>query len=362
MTDPYRRRTFRPAVGVRGPRRPVSLHTLAIAVIWAMAAVVVAVFLFRIRQALVPFGLAIMISYVISPFAAVAERRGAPRTAAILIAYLMVVAIFAFVLAFVVPPLASGLNDIVDNYAEYGSVVRFDGLADDWATKLTFLPEGAGRRVVTMGVNRAERYISELADAAGRALSAAAGQLVSFLLAPVIAFYFTRDAHRIRESFASWLPAQHRMKIMTVVDDIDGALAGWIRGQALVCAFVAVATASALALLQVPYALPVAFIAGLLEIIPYFGPVLGMVPAVLMAARRSTTTALLAAVAFTLIQQVEAGVLSPKIVGDNVGLHPLAVIAALLISGSLLGVLGILLAVPVAAVLSIVLRSLLTAE
>ena len=175
----------------------------------------------------------------------------------------------------------------------------------------------------------------------------------------MIAFYLTRDVDAIRERFASWLPAVSRNRIMSVISDIDRALAGWVRGQVIVCTFVGATTGASLALLGVRYALPIGFLTGILEIIPYFGPVLALIPAVLLAAQKSALTALFAATVFVGIQQVESAVVSPKIVGDCVGLHPLVVIGALLIGGALFGVVGMLLAVPVTAVLFILGQRLL---
>ncbi|MCR4427715.1 MAG: AI-2E family transporter, partial [Firmicutes bacterium] len=201
-----------------------------------------------------------------------------------------------------------------------------------------------------------------IARAAADAIVALFSQLFNLLLAPVIAFYLTRDFDSIRERFASWIPPAMRDQVMGILRDIDRALAGFVRGQLIVCSFVGVSTGLTLAILGVRFAAPIGFVVGVLEIVPYFGPILGMIPAVLMGAAKSPTTALLTAAAFIGIQQVESAVISPKIMGDSVGLHPLAVIFALLVGARLFGVLGILLAVPVAACLSILSERLLRGE
>ncbi len=310
----------------------------------------------------VPFSLAVVISYVISPMVAAAQRRGAPRTAAIATAYIIVVLMFGGILAFVLPPLLSGLEGIVTAYLDgnggAGTAVGIENLADGWLSRLSFISDGAAPRLAKLLVDKVEGYMGELAGQSARALSAAAGQLGNFFIAPVIAFYLTRDVDCLRESFASWLPPGSREAVMRTVTEIDSALAGWVRGIVIVTAFVGVLAGAALALLGVEYALPLAFIAAMMEVIPYFGPILGMLPAVVMAFRRSAMTALLTVVAFTAIQQVESVALSPRIMGDRVGLHPLAVISSIIIGGRLFGVVGMLIAVPATAVLSIVMKSL----
>ncbi|MEA4883452.1 MAG: AI-2E family transporter [Clostridia bacterium] len=328
-------------------RRGGNLRKAAIA-LGMLAAFVVAI---QARQAFTPFLVAIAISYTISPLVRFAEARGANRAAAIFTAYVIVTATIGFSLAFVIPPLANQLNEIVSGKAGAGTALN--GIAEDWSKRVHFLPKGAAAGLASAAVARAEAYVREIARAAGKAVSSVMSQLASIMLAPVIAFYLTRDVDIISRRFSSWIPSRSRDSVMRMVSDIDQALAGWVRGQVIVCTFVGVATGVSLALLKVEFALPIGFLAGVLEIIPYFGPVFGMVPAVLMAAQRSTVTAVLAAVAFVGIQQVESVIISPRIVGECVGLHPLVVIGALLVGGSLFGVVGILLAVPVTAVIAI---------
>ncbi|MDD2201021.1 MAG: AI-2E family transporter [Firmicutes bacterium] len=356
------------------------------ALVLAALALAVMFVAYRARRAFIPFAIAIAISYLIRPLVMIVESRGAQRSAAIFTAYLLVTAIIGYSLVFVLPPLATQLDEIVRVFSERNGLgnasagaeagppqpqlrrdavregdpkaqeqakVGLGELVHEWGKKITFLPERATTRMAEAVVVGVESYIREFAVAARRIVSVLISHLGSIMIAPVIAFYLTRDVDDIKEGFVSWLPADSRDRIMGAVSGIDEALAGWVRGQVIICAFVGVATGASLAFFGVEYALPIGVLVGILEIIPYFGPLLGMIPAVLMAAQKSTFTAIIVAVVFTLIQQVESAVLSPKIVGDCVGLHPLAVIGALLVGGALFGVVGILLAVPVSAVLFI---------
>jgi predicted PurR-regulated permease PerM len=362
MSDPGDTRYQRPAGSPRGHGRPVSLRALFSRVAWAAIIMAVLYVVIRLGHVFVPFGLAVVISYVISPMVAAAQRRGAPRTAAIATAYIIVVLVLGATLAFVLPPLLKGLEGIVTAYLSgsggAGAAAGIEDLAGGWLSHLSFVSDGAAPRLARLLVDKVEGYIGELAGQSARALSAAAAQIGNFFIAPVIAFYLTRDVDCLRESFASWLPPGSREKVMQTVSDIDAALAGWVRGIAIVTAFVGVFSGTALALLKVEYALPLAFIAAMMEVIPYFGPILGLLPAVLMAFRRSVVTAFLVVLAFTAIQQIESAVLSPRIMGDRVGLHPLAVISSVIVGGGLFGVAGMLIAVPATAVLSIIAKSL----
>ena len=361
MNDAGSERDHRPASRLQGQGRPVSFRSVLARVGWTALVIVLAVLLARSGWLAAPFGLAVLISYIISPLVEAAERRGAPRVAAIFTAYVIVVLALGFALAFVLPPLVKGLEGIVTAYLHGQPEVGFDGLADGWLTGLGIARDGAGAEIAALLVDRIERYIGSLARQAVEALSAVAGQIGNLLLAPVIAFYSPgRPLHprELRVVAACGMPrgdnghrVSHRQR--------PGRLGA---GHSHSVGLRAVGVRRRLDPVEVPYALPLAFIAGMLEAVPYFGPFLGMLPAVLMASRVSTTRAVLTVFAFGAIQQVESAVLSPKIVGDRVGLHPLAVISSLIIGGKLFGVVGLLIAVPAAAVLFIIARSLLAPD
>lgn len=362
MSDSGDTRHHWPAGSPKGHGRPVSLRAVLSRAAWAAFIVAVLYVVVRLGHVFVPFALAVVVSYVISPMVAAAQKRGAPRTAAIATAYIIVVLFFGATLAFVLPPLLKGLEGIVTAYLNSpggpGATSGIEDLADGWLSRLSFVSDGAAPRLARLLVDKVEGYIGELAGQSARVLSTVAAQLGNLFIAPVIAFYLTRDVDCLRESFASWLPPGSRDKVMETVSEIDSALAGWVRGIVIVTVYVGLLSGTALALLKVEYALPLAFIAAMMEVIPYFGPILGMLPAVLMAFRRSAMTALLTVLAFAIIQQVESVALSPRIVGDRVGLHPLAVISSIIIGGGLFGVAGMLIAVPATAVLCIIAKSL----
>ena len=135
--------------------------------------------------------------------------------------------------------------------------------------------------------------------------------------------------------------------------DINEVLSGFSQGHLLVCVLVGALTGLAAALLGIRYAIIIGFINGLAELLPYLGPLLGAIPSLALALTEGTRQAVYLGVAILVIQQLEANLLSPRIVGNRVGLHPLVVIFALLAGGELFGKWGILLAVQVAAVLKV---------
>jgi predicted PurR-regulated permease PerM len=165
-----------------------------------------------------------------------------------------------------------------------------------------------------------------------------------------------KDSDYFKKQFILLLPKTKRTKFILLLRDIDNVFGKYIRGQIIVGSFVGVFTTIALIIIKVKYAFVLGIFAGISNIIPYFGPFIGIVPTILLALLDSTSKAFYAAGAFVLIQQVESGFLTPRIIGKSVGIHPVYVIMSLIIGGKLLGVIGLILAVPVLAAIKLTLR------
>ena len=183
-----------------------------------------------------------------------------------------------------------------------------------------------------------------------------AGSLLSLVFAPILAYYFIRDWEKIRDGFLSLFPPRNRSQLVNLGLDIDQVLSGFVQGHLTVCLIVGALTGLAAALLGIKYAIIIGIINGIAELFPYLGPILGAIPSVALALTEGSRPAIYLGLAILLIQQVEANLLSPRIVGTRVGLHPLLVIFVLLSGGELFGIWGILLAVPVVAVLKVLVR------
>jgi predicted PurR-regulated permease PerM len=183
--------------------------------------------------------------------------------------------------------------------------------------------------------------------------------LVLLIVIPVLTFYFLKDGDKICASIRKMIPPGSRHRIFPVARDIDGVLGGFIRGQLIIAAFVGVTSIIALLLIGVDYAILIGVIAGIANIVPYLGPIIGGSLAVLFALLISPFRALLVIVVFIGIQQIEGNILEPIIFGNQVGLHPVLVVLALLAGGSLGGILGLLIAVPTAAVIRVVLLAII---
>lgn len=183
--------------------------------------------------------------------------------------------------------------------------------------------------------------------------------IVGYFIIPVYLFYLLVDLPRLKSVFISFVPPRYHSACQEKMSEIDTVLSGFIHGQLLVCAILAVLYSIGLYLIGIDLAILIGTLAGITFIIPYFGTILGIVLSVIMATLKfqDFLHPLLCVGWFALVQALEGFVITPKIVGDKVGLHPLVALIALLIGGQLFGLTGMLLALPVTAVLQVFLRT-----
>lgn len=323
--------------------------------ILVLASVIAIAIVYLTRSAFVPFILAIVISYVTMPFVRYLQRHEVPKVPAILIIYLALVVAVVIVILFIVPRLSAELNGLIDIVPKQARRVRdFVEDVSNRYSRIT-IPDGI-RKVIDDTIQKGEGVVLDFASRLGDAILGMFSHLLSLVIAPVLAFYITKDIDALRESAIRWIPASKRDYVVTLLKDIDEVIGEFIRGQLIVCTIVGVLTAIALYVLGVQFAIILGMIVGIVDIIPYFGPLIGMLPCVAVALLQSPRLALYTAVTFVAIQQIESSIISPKIVGDRVGLHPLLIIFALLSGEKLLGFAGLVLAVPVAAIIKVVLQ------
>ena len=178
--------------------------------------------------------------------------------------------------------------------------------------------------------------------------------IIIMTVIPVLVFYYIKDLQLLKKFFAKFIPRKNRDRVGKMIHAIDEGLGGYIRGQLIVCLFVALATLLVFKWLDVPYALLLALLLGLTNLIPYFGPIIGAIPAVMIAYTTSGQLVFYVIIWILIIQIVEGNLLSPYIVGKSINIHPIAIIFVLLLGGELFGIAGMILAVPVLTILKVI--------
>ena len=178
--------------------------------------------------------------------------------------------------------------------------------------------------------------------------------LLDVLMILLLALYITTDGPKIARYLRAFLPPDRHEQASRVTSRIFVRLGGWVSGQILLCVIIGVVSWVGLTIIGVPYAVVLALVAGVMEAVPNVGPLIAAVPAIMVAALYSPWKALLVVGLYLLIQQLENYIIVPRVMSKAVELHPLAVLLALMVGGELMGVLGAVLAVPVAAAISVI--------
>ncbi|MFO8061123.1 MAG: AI-2E family transporter [Bacillota bacterium] len=316
--------------------------------------------LYRVRTALLPFFLAVLLAYMLNPIVTFCEKRGLSRVQAIVATYALLGAVTAYVLLYIVPGILSQALRLAANIPWY--IIRIQQLLAQLETQYShiippaILRETAGR-AATRALFSLQQHLTEL-DLIISWATLIFGNLVSLLLAPLLAAYLLRDGKELRRKLDGLIPGKYRQKLIAVLDDMNEVLSGFLHGYLLVSIIIGVLATLILALLGVRFYLLLGLVAGLTNLIPYFGPFIGAIPAMAVASFTSWNLVLKVAVSYIVLQQFEGMVISPRILGGRTGLHPLAVVFAVMAGGAFLGLPGLLLGVPVAAVIWVVVKHL----
>ncbi|MBF0306075.1 MAG: AI-2E family transporter [Alphaproteobacteria bacterium] len=327
---------------------------------WLIGLAVLFVLLYLLRGVLLPFVAGMAVAYFLDPVVDRLQRLGLSRLAStsLITAGFLAVALLGLLL--VVPVLESQI---------VGFATRLPRYAAGLAQRLEPVIAAAADYLDASDIERLRAAAGEYAGTAVRWAGTMIGNLVTgglalfnilslLFITPVVAFYLLRDWDDMTSTVDSWLPRRNAEVIREQLREIDRTLAGFVRGQATVCLVLGLFYALGLTLVGLDLGLIVGLGAGLISFVPYLGTIIGFVIGIGLAVAQSQGWALPGMVAgvFLVGQVLEGNVLTPRLVGDRVGLHPVWVIFAILAGGALFGFVGVLLAVPVAAVIGVLAR------
>ena len=351
----------RPVLVVRRPRNErrvtYALKMLALISLGAVMLSAVLSFIARIPSVAVIVIGAIFFTYVIYPAVRRVNTR-VPLAWSIVIVYAAIFAIVGFGAAVIVPALVDDTQMLVKAMPDIVKNAQTT-LSDPRNPLIAHLPgpvRGYLASVPPQLARVGETYAGEAASRVLGLLVSAVGLIATVVVIPVLSIYLMIEAPDLIRALLRVLPVRAQPKAAAVLDDLDKVLGGFIRGQITVGATIGACITIALLILHVKYAVLIGVTAGIFDIIPYVGALVGFVPAVTLAFfNDGWQHALVVAVVFVLIFQLEGHFIAPKIVSDSVGLSPLMVIVAILIGGELNGIGGMFLAVPIAAALRVIL-------
>lgn len=323
---------------------------------WGIATASFLIILWFLGDVILPFVLGGAIAYCLDPIADRLEKIGVSRVVAVAIITLVTIVIFVLLILLVIPSLITQTTQLINIAPEL--FARLQGFLTDRFPTLLDEDSTIRRQLLAIG----DTIQSKGGEFLNTVLSSALGLinvLVLVVIVPVVAFYLLLDWDNMVARVDDLLPRDHQQTIRTLGRDIDKTLASFIRGQGTVCLILGIYYAFALMLAGLNFGLVIGVIAGLISFIPYVGALVGGILAIGLAVFQfwgDWVSIGIVAVIFATGQFLEGNILTPKLVGGSVGLHPVWLLFALAVFGSLFGFVGMLVAVPVAAMIGVVAR------
>lgn len=326
---------------------------------WLFAFAIAGVLLYLLAPILTPFVAAALLAYVGDPLVDLLERIRLPRTLSVVVVFLLTFLVLSLLVLLVLPLLRAQIEALIARLPEYAAWVEANVLP-----RVYDLAGAAGSEDVGLSAFLADygsvagSWGTKVMASVSRSGSSLLAGILTLFLVPILTFYLLRDWDRIVATVGLMVPRRRRPMVFQLAGESDLVLGGFLRGQVMVMLGLATIYASGLALLGLDYAIAIGVVAGLVSFVPYLGFIVGIGLAGLAALVEGGGWLLLAGLVgvFAIGQMIEGTVLTPRLVGSRIGLHPVVVIFAVLAGGQLFGFFGILLALPVAAVLSVLAR------
>ena len=310
-------------------------------VIAALFIVGSALILYHLREILIVIFVAYIIVAALNPVVEFLRRRGLPKTIAVLLTFFVTLVFFVLLIAPLVPFFISQIQQLAKSFPLY-------------------VQQAAGAVGVQLDAREIGKLITpqQLGQNAFALAGGVFGGFFTIVSTIAISFYLLLSYDKAKNAVANLFSKKYQEKAVTTIDQVNDKLGAWLRGQFILSLSIGLITWVSLTAIQMPYALPLAVLAGLFEIVPTVGPIIASVPAIIVALTISPNMALFIVALYIIIQMVENHLLVPRIMQRAVGLNPVIVIVGVIIGDRLLGIPGALLSVPFISLLVLISKNL----
>lgn len=289
--------------------------------------------------------------YLFNPLVLFLEKRKVPRLLSVIVIFIAFITLVVLAVMQLGPTLADQVAELAKAIPGYWQDFEkwLQGLSNNSALKDIDMKQELEKLNISL-----PKIMSVVVDGVASSFGAIVSFVSSFVMilvtVPFIVFYMFKDGHKFVESSGNFFPAGIRSEAKQIIKEMNKTISTYISSQAIDCMFVGLFTFIGYLIIGQPYALLFGFIAGATNIIPYLGPFIGAAPAVIVALFTSPVQALLVIVVVTIVQQIDSNLLSPYIMGKSLSIHPLTIIIILIVAGNLAGIFGMILGVPLYAV------------
>lgn len=309
------------------------------------------VFLYLVRDLLLMIFVAIVIASGLDPVIDFFQKKRIPRALSILFIFALFVGLLFLIIYVLVPPIVEQIQQLVNVLPQYFQILLENFGKNYGPFKLEVANIGEFAKSLT---GRFGGIVTNIYGALSNLLSG----VIALIIILVLSFYFTVEEDNFKKFIRSITPTKHRPYVEDLVERLQKQIGLWLRGQLTLGLIVGILIFIGLSFLGVKYALVLALLAAIFEIVPYIGPIIAAIPAIFLAFNQSPVTGLLAIGLYILVQQLENHLLVPKVMGKTVGLNPLIIVLVILVGAKLAGVLGAILAVPLATAIHVFLKDI----
>jgi len=319
----------------------------------AIGIVILFYVLSKLKWLFIYFSFALMFAYFFDPLYKFLLNKKAPKVLAIIIVFGIIIALLILTIFFLIPSLINQLNILYKEIPHF--IENYQNLILSIKPQLSKFMDPADVEILLKeNLSELQKSVLGFSQTIIIYLSNIVSSITfGIVIVPLILFYLMRDMFVFKENLYIFVSKKNKKEFREVLEEIDYIISGFIRGRIIVCFIVGTLIGIGLYFLDLKFALIIGIVSGVFNFVPYLGPIVGVVLALVFALGSPWWTLVMIVVLFVLVNQLEAIYLNPNILGKGLGLHPLTVILSMLICGQLLGILGVLVAVPLAAILKV---------
>jgi predicted PurR-regulated permease PerM len=328
---------------------------LVLLIVWLMTEVsfIFTPFVIAFQTLFFPFLISGVLFYLFKPLIEFLVSKKIPRLVAILLLYLSLIGIIVALSSVIGPILQEQVNRLIKNTPQIA-----DALRQQWEIfqqNRTTFPEYV-KNLIDVATMKAQQIISDIGSNLANILGVITSIVVILVIVPFILFYLLKDGKKAPDQLLNLLPKDQIKEGKSILSDMNKALSTYVQGQVIVSLCVGIMIYIGYLIIGIEYSLILALVAMLTNVIPFVGPFIGIVPALIVGFIDSPVMMLKVIVVVLIAQQIESNLISPQIMGRALDVHPLTIILLLLVASSLGGVLGLILAVPTYAMLKVIVK------
>lgn len=319
----------------------------------AIGLVILFYILSKLQWLFIYFSIALMLAYFFDPLYRYLILKKIPKVLAIIIVFGIIIALLILTIFFLIPSVINQLNILYREIPKF--IENYQNIILSIEPQLSkFINPVDVEILLKENLSELQRSVLGFSQTIIIYLSNIVSSITfGIVIIPLILFYLMRDMFIFKENLYIYVSKENKKEFKEVLEEIDNIVSGFIRGRIIVCFIVGILIGIGLYFLNLKFALIIGIVSGVFNFIPYLGAIVGVVLALIFALGNPWWSLLMIVVLFVLVNQLEAVYLNPNILGKGLGLHPLTVILSMLICGQLLGILGVLVAVPLTAILKV---------